>query len=174
MTPQERSLVYQGFAEAFRNPGGGHDILDEAIAPPPSRELDKAFMEAFDQALHKGACSLYESAHITWDQTALFEDLVRAYDHFGLRRKDIAELPDHISVELEFLHFLTYLEHQNAGDAEVLASLHRAQHDFLERHIVPLAVAVRDACATAAAPIVTLTESLCAFLDQEMAVLSPA
>jgi nitrate reductase assembly molybdenum cofactor insertion protein NarJ len=31
--------------------------------------------------------------------------LVRFYGHFGLAREERAELPDHVTVELEFMHF---------------------------------------------------------------------
>ncbi len=167
----ERSLIYQGFAAAFREPGGGSDILDESIAPPPSPQTEAAFLKAFDTGIHKHAISLHESSHITWDQTALFEDLVRIYDHFGLRRLDTAELPDHICVELEFMHFLTFLEGQHQADAGTVTSLRRAQHDFLERRLLPFTAKLRKGTAEASPAIRQLVEGLCGFLDEEFSAL---
>lgn len=61
------------------------------------------------------------------------------YKHFGLEMDQNTgkrELPDHISAELEFLHFLTFKEDQarEAGDRELLTGYLLAQSDFLQRH----------------------------------------
>jgi DMSO reductase family type II enzyme chaperone len=167
----ERSTIYRGFADAFRAPGGGADVLDAAIAPARDARVEREFLEAFDPAISRRACALFESQHTGWQQAALFEELVRAYDHFGLRRKDTAELPDHICVELEFLHFLTFQEHLHASDAEAVASVRLAQHDFIERHLLVIARAVATATASGPDWAVRLTAALCAFLEDEMAAL---
>lgn len=61
------------------------------------------------------------------------------YKHFGLEMDQHGgkrELPDHISAELEFLHFLTFKEAQarEADDKELLTGYMLAQNDFLQRH----------------------------------------
>jgi len=64
----------------------------------------------------------------------VMEELIRFYNYFGLRLSR-GQLPDHITVELEFMHYLTYKEAeacQNGGDQE---SYQRAQKDFLDRHL---------------------------------------
>jgi DMSO reductase family type II enzyme chaperone len=64
------------------------------------------------------------------------EDLVRFYDFFGYRLAErFAWAPDHLSVELEFMHFLCY------GEATAEEEAHEspyqfAQVDFSERHLV--------------------------------------
>ena len=61
------------------------------------------------------------------------EDLVRFYDFFGYRLAErFAWAPDHLSVELEFMHFLCYGE---AAEDEP-EPYQFAQLDFAERHIV--------------------------------------
>jgi DMSO reductase family type II enzyme chaperone len=61
------------------------------------------------------------------------EDLVRFYDFFGYRLADrFAWAPDHLSVELEFMHFLCYGEATNGAEPE---SFQFAQLDFTERHL---------------------------------------
>jgi DMSO reductase family type II enzyme chaperone len=87
-------------------------------------------------------CPLY-SGHYGSDRLRTMEELVRFYNYFGLRITP-GLMPDHVTVELEFMHYLTHQEaqaRQTGGDRE---SYLRAQRDFLERHLNgwwPLAVA---------------------------------
>ena len=67
------------------------------------------------------------------------EELFRFYQHFGLEfsRGELRELPDLLPVELEFLHYLTFLEAQ-ASDIDHLqpniSALQAAQRDFIDLH----------------------------------------
>ena len=61
------------------------------------------------------------------------EDLVRFYNYFGYQLAErFAWAPDHLSVELEFMHYLCYAE---ASDADP-AQYQFAQVDFSERHLL--------------------------------------
>jgi DMSO reductase family type II enzyme chaperone len=61
------------------------------------------------------------------------EDIVRFYDYFGYRLGDrFAWAPDHLSVELEFMHFMAWHEASAAEDA---LSWQLGQADFAERHL---------------------------------------
>jgi DMSO reductase family type II enzyme chaperone len=61
------------------------------------------------------------------------EDIVRFYDYFGYRLGDrFAWAPDHLSVELEFMHFLCFQEAQESTDR---LSYQLAQADFAGRHL---------------------------------------
>lgn len=68
---------------------------------------------------------------------------MRFYNYFGLRITP-GLMPDHVTVELEFMHYLAHREaeaRQGGGDTD---SYLRAQRDFLERHLNgwwPLALA---------------------------------
>jgi DMSO reductase family type II enzyme chaperone len=69
---------------------------------------------------------------ITGQKGGTREEIVRFYDFFGYRLTErYAWAPDHLSVELEFLHFLCFHEASAAQDRE---SFQLAQADFLERH----------------------------------------
>lgn len=171
MTPLERSTVYGGFAAAFRSGDGGADVLDETMVPPPPADAASAFMAAFDPAISKTAVSLHASAHLERDQTDLYQELIRWYDHFGLKRRDGGELPDHLSVMLEFLQFVTAQEHANAMDAAAVTSLHAAQGDFITRQVLPLVAAVIDKLETGDPRYHALPQALRAFLDDELTVL---
>lgn len=63
------------------------------------------------------------------------------YKHFGLetgQQENNHELPDHISAELEFMHFLSFKEAhaREEADTELLTGYVLAQHDFLQRHLL--------------------------------------
>lgn len=171
MTPLERATVYGGFAAAFRSATGGTVVLDETLVPPPPDDADRAFMAAFDPAVSKSAVSLHASAHTDRDQTDLYQELIRWYDHFGLKRRDGGELPDHLSVMLEFLQFLTAQEHANAGDTAAVGNLHAAQRDFVERQVMPLVEAVMGKLETEESRYHALPGAVRAFLGDELALL---
>lgn len=124
-----RSALYAALARAFTYEG--------AISGPLAIN-GYAFNEAFDPSVNESACSLREGTYSGGDQSALFEELMRFYSYFGLGRNEAGEMPDHICVELEFMHFLNYQESAVGDDASARQSLRRAQHDFLERHLMRL------------------------------------
>lgn len=136
-TVEARSEGYRRFAEAFQYPGGA---VSTAGGSGPS---GSDYLAVFDTALSKEACSLREATYASEDHSALFEELVRFYAYFGLRRTEDAEMPDHVSVELEFMHFLTYLEHRAGPQEDEVESLRRAQRDFLSRHLHRLMQGIR-------------------------------
>lgn len=134
-TAGERSAVYRVLAESFSYAGAQAGAF---------RISGADYNHAFEPAINPTACSLQESAHTEQDHSALFEELMRFYGFFGLSRGDGAEMPDHLSVELEFMHFLTHLESDMANEPEELESVRRAQKDFLIRHVSRLARSVHD------------------------------
>ena len=70
----------------------------------------------------------------TGQRAGVREDLVRFYDYFGYKLDEkFAWAPDHLSVELEFMHFLCYREASSQDDA---LSFQLAQADFADRHLV--------------------------------------
>ncbi len=76
------------------------------------------------------------------------EDLVRFYDFFGyVLAERFAWAPDHLSVELEFMHYLCYGEAATEDDP---ASYQLAQADFAERHLVRWVPGFADKVAKAA------------------------
>ena len=158
----ELSICYRGLAEAFRSPAGGVDVLDENWIPAPSKNAKGEFLNAFEPSVSDTACSLYQSAHSNREQTALFEELIRWYDHFGLQRKAKAELPDHISVELEFMHFLTYREHLAGEDKDAVQTLRRAQKEFLNKHLHPFSMSI----SSRSEPFAPRYKALCGNCEQ--------
>jgi DMSO reductase family type II enzyme chaperone len=97
------------------------------------------------------------------------EDIVRFYDYFGYRLDDrFAWAPDHLSVELEFVHFLCYREAEQ--DDDVLSYV-LAQLDFTERHLLRWVPALAGATAAHAAGSLyaRVVEGLAAFIRADHA-----
>jgi DMSO reductase family type II enzyme chaperone len=63
------------------------------------------------------------------------EEAVRFYNHFGLTLSEQPrELPDHLTTELEFLHFLCFREVEALHERIDPGPYRRAQRDFVARH----------------------------------------
>jgi DMSO reductase family type II enzyme chaperone len=106
--------------EALRDPGGEDDLAVE-------------YTRLFDVGTGGPPCPLYGGLY-GGARMKTMEEAVRFYNYFGLSlSEEQRELPDHITTQLEFLHFLAYRETealQAEGDAD---SFRRAQRDFIDR-----------------------------------------
>ena len=141
-TAAARSLRWARLAGAFGYPGPSAPPDAALGLPGIEREAGAAFLAAFEPAVAREACSLHEAAHVGEHRSALFEELVRFYAHFGLVRRESAELPDHVGVELEFMHVLVAREAAARARGEDVRGLRLAQRDFLARHLARLAAAI--------------------------------
>ncbi len=99
-------------------------------------DLDKlkyAYSALFEVGSDGPPCPIREDLQ-TGQRAGTREDLVRFYNFFNYKLEEkFAWAPDHLSVELEFMHFLCYREASAESDA---ASYQLAQVDFSERHLV--------------------------------------
>ncbi len=157
-----RSSVYRTLAEAFTYTRAGAGPFGISSAD---------YNEAFDPSLSPQACSLRERAHAQEDQSSIFEELMRFYEFFGLKRDENAEMPDHLGVELEFMHFLTHLESPVADQPDDLASIRRAQHDFLTRHLGRLVKGVHGGLKSQNPQCLELVETTFDFINTELALV---
>ena len=164
-TAATRSGLYRAFATAFSHPVDdfpdlllsgefqailaaagsrlqsplhfGMDELNESLNGVDSQEIIITYSTLFESGSH--AVSLRELTYSTLTEKTLMEELFRFYQHFGLEfsRGELRELPDLLPVELEFLHYLTFLEAQ-ASDIDHLqpniSALQAAQRDFIDLH----------------------------------------
>lgn len=81
-------------------------------------------------------CSLY-TGNWTGDRLRAMEECLRFYEHFGLGLPDPKpDLPDHLCVALEFLHYLTFRQVEAQKDGEGGEDYIRAQRDFLDRQVL--------------------------------------
>ena len=164
-----RSDIYALYAEAFRGNVDNKEVLDMLSLPAlPQSEEATAFISAFEPAVYDNACSLYEGSYATRDRSAVFEDLVRFYDYFGLARNDDAELPDHVSVQLEFMHFLSFLENRASENSDDIAHIQRAQRDFLKKHLLPLSTKIDEENNSKITTLKVLTQNLKSYIQSDL------
>lgn len=112
-------------------------LADDGLAAPGGYvDLQAEYIRLFDVG-SKGRppAPLYEGEYRAGSRMQVMEDLVRFYDHFGLSLStEQRELPDHLTVELEFLHYLTFKETAALERGLDPGAYRRAQIDFLARH----------------------------------------
>jgi len=155
----QRSAIYRELAKAFTHQGAQTSVFGICGAD---------YANAFDPSVSRQACSLWGRTHTEEDQGSLFEELTRFYEYFGLGRDKNAETPDHISVELEFMHFLTHLECKAAGRTDELLSVRRAQRDYLSRHLSRLIRGIHRDLKGGSAACVELVEAAMEFVNEEL------
>jgi DMSO reductase family type II enzyme chaperone len=165
-----RSHAYRLFADAFGYPQGEllarirsgelADALAEAlfaVSPPLGERLESGplreagpgdalaveYTRLFDVGPGGPPCPLHGGLWIG-DRMKTMEEVLRFYRHFGLALADSPrELPDHLSIELEFLHYLAYREAEALAEGGDPGPYRRAQHDFASRHAARFAPLLR-------------------------------
>ncbi len=159
-----RSRAWRLFAAALDYPEG--QALDDVrsgvlaralaavlaeVAPAPAAGLDQGalrdagdgddlaieYTRLFDVGAAGPPCPLYGGV---WGVARMktMEEAVRFYNHFGLSMADDPrELPDHLTTQLEFLHFLAFRAAEALATGADAGPYLRAERDFVLRH--PLA-----------------------------------
>jgi DMSO reductase family type II enzyme chaperone len=122
-------------ARALPHGLAGAATPDLATAPESRVELESEYIRLFDVGAAGPPCPLYGGVY-GGDRMKVMEDAVRFYNFFALRlAPTLHELPDHITTELEFLHYLTFREAEACESGIDPAPLLRAERDFLARHL---------------------------------------
>ncbi|HSP98900.1 MAG TPA: molecular chaperone TorD family protein [Candidatus Dormibacteraeota bacterium] len=99
-------------------------------------DFESEYIRLFDLGPAGPPCPLYGGLYGGRDRMKVMEDATRFYNFFHLRlSSERRELPDHITTELEFLHYLTFREAQVCEAGGHAGSLWRAERDFLARHL---------------------------------------
>ncbi len=159
---ETRSHLYGLFARAFSHPDEAlldmlldgqftEAVMDSATyLPYPSpfpnatfslidagytrADIDIFYTSAFEAG--QTGISLRESAYSRKSEADILQSTFRFYEHFGLdfTAGELRELPDLLPVELEFMHYLVYLQSTSRVN-ETTRSLIQAQADFLQRHL---------------------------------------
>ncbi len=98
-------------------------------------DFESEYIRLFDVGAAGPPCPLYGGVY-AGDRMKTMEDATRFYNFFQLRlAPQVRELPDHITTELEFLHYLTFREVEARQRGVDPAPLLRATRDFLARHL---------------------------------------
>ncbi len=155
-----RSRVYAAFCDALSVPdeerlaeisrgelAGGLRAAVERVAPELSDGVDwqalsgtgdddlaVEYTRLFEVGASGPPCALYGGLYGDARMKTM-EETVRFYNHFGLTlSENPRELPDHLTTELEFLHFLAFREAEALRAGFDPGPFRRAQRDFVARH----------------------------------------
>lgn len=111
--------------------------LEALLAEVPAADLDRLKAEysgLFEVGSQGPPVPIREDLQ-TGQRAGIREEVVRFYDYFGyVLDERFAWQPDHLSVELEFMHYLCYREAGAAEGGDAL-SFQLAQADFAARHL---------------------------------------
>ncbi len=111
--------------------------FNNCIPSPPllQEEFETGYISTFDINPSR---PLYETAYSREDMCArdIYEDLLRFYDYFDIKLSEQEkDYPDHLTVELEFMAFLSKKEGDATGPGVSPDPYRLAQLDFIERHL---------------------------------------
>lgn len=108
---------------------------DLADAPADYVDFQSEYIRLFDVGVPRPPCALYGGLYLG-SRRAVMAEVTRFYHHFGLSLGgESREMPDHLTTELEFMHFLTFREVAALESGQDRGSYVRAQRDFLQRHL---------------------------------------
>ena len=94
-------------------------------------DLHHELFDLFEVGASGPPCALYGGLH-SEARMKTMEEALRFYHHFGLTLSEAArELPDHLSTQLEFLHFLAFREAEALDSGLDAGPYRRAQRDFV-------------------------------------------
>jgi DMSO reductase family type II enzyme chaperone len=134
-------------------------------------DFQSEYVRLFDVGVPRPPCALYGGLYLG-SRRAVMEEVTRFYHHFGLSLGgESREMPDHLTTELEFMHFLAFREVAALEKGQDRGPYVRAQRDFLQRHLTRWLPRVRPVAEKqGAAPfflgLLALTE---AFLLKDLA-----
>lgn len=102
-----------------------------------NKELEAAYISAFETNMPQPSVSLYEgSHHLQGNKPGLLLELKGFYRAFGLTMAEVEnDLEDSLVAELEFMQFLTAKQAQAEDGSLEKSPYVNAQRDFLERHL---------------------------------------
>jgi putative dimethyl sulfoxide reductase chaperone len=139
-------------------------------------DFESEYIRLFDVGAAGPPCPLYGGVY-AGDRMKTMEDATRFYNFFHLRLSpQLRELPDHITTELEFLHYLTFREAEARQHGLDASPLLRATRDFLARHLckwVPR-MQVKLAKQTTCAFFPALVRFAAGFFDADQAYAAAA
>lgn len=116
--------------EEIKNLEYAQDLKDE--------DVEIEYIRLFEAGPGNPPCPLVEGIHSKKEngRKSIFKDLILFYNHFGLSYAEgnCEDRADHLIYELEFLHYLAFLELSALQNGRDAMPLRIAQRDFLERH----------------------------------------
>ena len=115
-------------------------------SPPPMRttlkpaRLEQIYISTFEVGIPGPPVALYETAYCSPGPLRLhaLEEILRFYEFFDLKLAgERREMPDHLTVELEFMGAMAHMERVAGKQGAPEDAFCLAQRDFLARHLLP-------------------------------------
>ena len=100
--------------------------------------FEAEYISSFEANIPQPKCSLYEGHYRKQiGRNNVLLELKAFYKNFGLEKAEIfKDSEDHISIELEFMHFLIFKEWQSTTQLEIdKVPYLNCQSDFVDRHL---------------------------------------
>ena len=113
-------------------------------------EVEAAYISLFTNNYPHLPCPPYGSLFTAVDSEKRLEEMLAIKEFYQSHGMDIAEsyddLPDHLCVELEFLHMLCFRESEaeEAHDLELIRGVRVVEAEFLDRFLLPFATRLAD------------------------------
>ena len=104
-----------------------------ATVPVDFDGFQSEYIRLFEVGGRGGAPCPLNSGHYATDRLRSLESLVRFYNFFGVQAEQ-GMMPDHVTIELEFMSFLAETEAAAKNESD-RRSCRRAQADFLATHL---------------------------------------
>lgn len=101
-------------------------------------DVEAEFIRLFESGPGTPPCPLIEGQYNKEsNRRSIFEDLIRFYNNFGLSYQEGPQddRPDHVSFELEFMHYLAFLALKAMQENKKAHVYLMAQKDFLAHHL---------------------------------------
>ncbi|MBX9633520.1 MAG: molecular chaperone TorD family protein [Magnetospirillum sp.] len=130
----------QALADAMAECGlalAPHEFADLVAPCSTLEELEVRHLAAFEAALPAPRCSLHEGdCRPPEDRPKLLMELKAFYRCFGLAMTGACMgMEDHLTVELEFMHFLAFHQDNTDQPSSALQQFRDAEQDFLQHHL---------------------------------------
>ena len=113
-------------------------------------EVEAAYISLFTNNFPRLPCPPYGSLFTVVDSEKRLEEMLAIKEYYQSHGMDIAEsyddLPDHLCVELEFMHMLCFRESEaeEAQDPELIRGVRVVEAEFLDRFLLPFATRLAD------------------------------
>jgi TorA maturation chaperone TorD len=113
-------------------------------------EVEAAYISLFTNNFPHLPCPPYGSLFTAVDSEKRLEEMLTIKEYYQSHGMDIADsyddLPDHLCVELEFMHMLCFRESEaeEAQDLELIRGVRVVEAEFLDRFLLPFATRLAD------------------------------
>ena len=113
-------------------------------------EIEAAHIAIFTNNFPHLPCPPYGSVFLAVDSEKRLEEMLAIKEFYQRSGVDISDtfndLPDHLCVELEFLHLLCFREDAAAasGDEALVEGIRRTEAEFLDRFLLPFVTRLAD------------------------------